>query len=235
MNVYLDESGSLTKNNGKYFIVASYTIGDPHRIGNAFRKWQRSKFPRKIRVQPEVKFNDPHIDDDLRVRTLSFLARQDIRIFYTFLSIKNIPIEYREKSGQLYTEMVSETIELYLPSPEADFRVFRDQRILKGVNISEFNNYLRNRLLPKLPAKILIQIQAMDSTTSSQIQVADWICGALARHHEQKPRGEEFYNILKNNIVKQSELFSDYWTKKWSGSANSGVPKLKTSVPLVNT
>ena len=106
---------------------------------------------------------------------------------------------------------------------------------MKGIVVSEFNNRLKDRLLPGLPNKITIQIQAMDSTMNPQIQVADWVCGAIARYHEQKPRGEECFNILRNNIVKQKELFSDYWTKKWSGSANSGVPKLKTSVPLVRT
>lgn len=220
MYIYLDESGNLTKDSGKYFIVGSYSVGDPKRIANAIRKWQKSKFPRKVKVQPEVKFNDPHLDDKLRQRTLKFLAKQDIRIFYTYLKVTNIPEQYRSKDGKfktglLYTEIVAETLELYLPITETEFRVFRDQRILKGVILSEFNDHLTARLLPQLPTKTLIQIQAMDSTTSPQIQVADWICGALARYHERKPLADEFYNILKNNIVKEKELFSDYWTKKW--------------------
>lgn len=95
MLIYLDESGNLIKSNEKFFIVGSFTVGDSKRIANAFRKWQRQKFPKKLKVQ-----------------------------------------------------------------------------------------------------------------------VADWICGALARYHEQKPKGKEFYNILKNNIVKQKELFSDYWSKR---------------------
>lgn len=240
MFIYLDESGNLTRSNGQYFIVGSYTVGDPKRIRNAFRKWQRSKFPKKVKVQPEVKFNDPHINDDIRTRTLEFLAKQDIRIFYTYLKATNIPGQYRGKEGSiktglLYTEIVSETLELYLPITELEFRIFRDQRILKGVVLSEFNEHLISRLLPQLPAKTIIQVQVMDSTTSPQIQVADWICGALARFHEQKPLGNALYNILKNNIVKQTEFFSDYWTKKWSGDASRGVPKLKTSVPLVRT
>lgn len=119
------------------------------------------------------------------------------------------------KTGHLYTQIVGDTLNLYLPIPETEFRVFRDQRILKGVVLKDFNEQLITQLLPQLPAKTIIQIQAMDSTSSAQIQVADWICGALARYHEDKPQGKEFYNILKNNIIKDQELFSDYWTKNW--------------------
>ncbi len=220
MHIYLDESGNLTKSNGDYFIVASFTVGDPRRITNAFRQWQRSKFPKKLRVQTEVKFNDPHLDDALRIRTLKFLTKQDVRIFYTYLKVTNIPKEYRKKkgtiqTGRLYTEIVGETLALYLPLTEGEFRVFRDQRMLKGVARNEFNDLLKTKLLPQLPAKALIQIQAMDSTTSVPIQIADWLCGALARYHERKSFGNEFHDIMRNNIVKTKELFSDYWTKVW--------------------
>lgn len=220
MYIYLDESGNLTKSNGNYFLVASFTVGDPKRIAKAFRKWQKSKFPRKLKSQSEVKFNNSHLTDELRLRTLKFLAKQDVRIFYTYLKITNIPKEYREKegsikTGHLYTQIVGDTLNLYLPITETEFRVFRDQRILKGVVLKGFNEHLITQLLPQLPAKTIIQIQAMDSTSSTQIQVADWLCGALARYHEGKPQGKEFYNILKNNIIKEAELFSDYWTKKW--------------------
>lgn len=220
MYIYLDESGNLTRSNEKYFVVGSYTIGDPKRIAHAFRKWQQSKFPKKIRFQSEVKFNDSHLEDELRLRTITFFAKQDIHIFYSYLKAKNIPAEYREKEGSiktglLYTEIVGETLDLYLPVREREFRIFRDQRILKGMVLSEFNEHLKARLLPKLPAKTLLQIQSVDSTTSPEIQVADWVCGGLARYHEQKFLGDQFYDILKNNIVSGKELFSDYWTKKW--------------------
>jgi len=81
--------------------------------------------------------------------------------------------------------------------------------------MKDFNEHLTTQLLPQLPAKVVFQIQAMDSTSSPQIQVADWICGALARYHEGKTQGEKFYNILKNNIIQEKELFAGYWTKKW--------------------
>lgn len=220
MYIYLDESGNLTKGNGKYFIVATFTVGDPQRIANAFRKWQHRKFPKKLRDQAEVKFNDSHLTDGLRDKTITYIVKQDVRIFYTYLKITNIPKEYRKKgkvhaSGLLYAEIVRATLELYLPATEPHFIVIRDKRSLKGMSPTEFHEKLKLSLLPKLPPKTLFHIQGVDSTTSPQVQVADWICGALARFHEGKPEGQPFYQKLKKNIIEEKELFSDYWTKRW--------------------
>ncbi len=216
--IYLDESGNLTKARNGHFIVASFSIGNPKRVANAFRRWQKSKFPKKLRWQAEIKFNNSSLDDALRRKTLQHLAEQDIRIFYTYLSTMNIPDEYMKKdrvheSGLLYLEIVGATLELYLPLTTAEFRVIRDQRTTKGMTSRAFNEALQARLLPKMPAKTLFQVEAVDSTTSAQVQVADWICGALARYHEGKPHGQEFYDILKPNIVESKELFSKLWSK----------------------
>lgn len=72
------------------------------------------------------------------------------------------------------------------------------------MSITQFNETIKTSLLPKLPAKVLFQIQAVD-----------WVCGALAAYHEGKLLGEEFYGILKSNIIQGRQLFSDYWTKRW--------------------
>jgi hypothetical protein len=220
MFVYLDESGNLTKGNGAFFIVATFTVGDPQRIVNAFRRWQRRKFPRKLRDQAEVKFNDAHITDELRKKTIAYLSKQDVRIFYTYFEINNIPEDYRKKgkiseSGLLYAEIVRATLELYIPITHPSFFVIRDRRTLKGMSPTEFHEKLKVSLLPKLPPKTAFHAEAVDSTASPQVQVADWICGALARYYEKKPLGNTFYNILKSNIVGERELFTAYWEKRW--------------------
>lgn len=222
MFVYLDESGSFGKDKEKFFIVGSYTVGNPKRIANSYRRWQRRKFPRKLRVLSEVKFNEPLLTDGLRLRTISFLASQDIRIFYTYLDKTNIPEDYRaghkvdpSKTGLLYTQIVGETLELYLPLPAMEFRVFRDVRPLKGISKSKFDRLIESRVIPQLPAKATFQLEAVDSSTYPQIQVADWVCGALARYYENKENGEEFYQLLKHNIVGEKELFARYWEERW--------------------
>ncbi len=220
MYIYLDESGNLTGKNGEYFIIGTYTIGNPKRIENAFRRWQRRKFPKKLKGKTEIKFNNSAIDDKLRHKTLKFFASQDIRIFYAYLKRKNIPQEYRKKgkvhhTGQLYAEIVRATLELYLPIDEPQVIVVRDQKSLKGMGVQQFHEMLKVSLLPKLPPKTQFYAYAVDSTTSPPVQVADWICGALARYYEKKLLGEKFYAVLKRNIVNERELFSEYWAKRW--------------------
>lgn len=222
MFVYLDESGSFGKDKGRFFIVGSYTIGDPVRIAKAYRRWQKRKFPRRLKGQSEVKFINSSLDDELRLKTIRYLADQDIRIFYTYLNKSNIPEKYRagqkvdsSMAGLLYTQIVGDTLALYLPISSLEFRVLRDVRPLKGVSRSEFNRLVELRILPQLSASAVFQLEAVDSTAHPQIQVADWICGALARYHEGKKNGEKFYQLLKNNIVGEKELFAKYWKERW--------------------
>ena len=217
--VFLDESGILTKSEDKYFIVATYTVGDARKVSKAFKKWQKTKFPKKLRGQSEIKFNDSHIDDKLRLKTIKYFAKQNIKIYYTFLKKNNIPKEYYKKgkvseTGLLYTEIVRSTLDLYTPISDNQFIIIRDRRTLKGVTVSKFNDVLKLSLLPKLPAKVQFRIDAVDSTNSSVIQIVDWICGALARYHEDKRMGNDFYDALKSCVVQKKELFEDQWAKK---------------------
>lgn len=212
MVIYLDESGSITQSDGDYFIVGSFTVDDPRRISKAFRRWQKNKFPKKLKGQTEVKFSNSSLNDKLRLSILKLLVKEDIRIFYTFLKKKNVPKKYMKKgriyeTGLLYTEIVASTIELYLPLSDRELHVIRDVRTLKGVTIEMFEEILTARLLPKLSSKVFFRTQAVDSTTNVNVQIADWVCGALARYHEGKVRGEEFFSVLKNNIDQQKELF----------------------------
>lgn len=220
--IFLDESGQFIKHNNKeYFVVGSFTVGNPRRTKKQFRAWQRTKFPKKMRGQPEIKFSEVKIKDDLRLKTLKFIANLDVRIRYSYFSRHNIPDLYWRKkklqSGLLYTNVIGETLEMYLPISDLEFRVFCDQRHLKGITRSKFKEILIARLLPQLPKGVVIEIEMIDSKSNANIQIADWISGALACHLEKKELGENYYKILKNNILAEGkELFKDYWENKFS-------------------
>lgn len=181
MYIFLDESGQFEKNNNdEYFIVVSFTVGEPKRTRKRFKMWQKTRFPKRMRYQSEIKWSSD-ISDELRLRTLKFISRLDVRICYSFLKRKNIPDNYFNEntieSGLLYTSVIAETLEMYLPSLELEFRAFCDQRHLKNVTRGEFRNLLKAHLLPRLPAMPIFQVEMVDSTTDANIQIADWLAG----------------------------------------------------------
>lgn len=218
--IFLDESGQFTKNGKQsYFVVGSFTTGDPNRTKKGFRAWQSHKFPKKQKGQSEIKFSDIKIDDRLRIKTLNHISRLDIRIMYVFLKRDNIPGEYRKRNkvtdtGLLYVNIIGELLEMYLPCTDKEFRIFCDKRHLKGISTSEFKKLLVSRLAPQLPSSAIVQIEMIDSTTNANIQIADWISGALGRFYNNGEIGEQGKLCLKNNIVAEKELFKDYWINK---------------------
>lgn len=215
MYIFLDESGDFKKDKEPYFIVGGFITNNPRRTIKAFRKWQHTKFPKKIRRKSEVKFTDSGLNEKFRLKTLNYLVKQDLRIFYVYLDKNNIPLEYRTKkgikTGLLYTQIVSEALELVLPTVEKEFRVFLDKRPLKGISAGQFKELLRVKLLPRLSKGTLLQIETVDSATHPNIQIADWICGALFRFYNKRTNNEEYFKALKNSIIGGKELFPKYW------------------------
>ncbi len=219
--IFLDESGQFSKNkNEKYFVIGSFTVGTPRRTEKQFRGCQRRKFPKKLRYQPEIKFSEVNISDNLRLKTLKYISDLDVRIHYSFLLKQNIPDDYKKKkklqSGLLYTNIIGETLEMYLPTTDKEFRVFCDERHLKGIKRSKFKEILIARLRPQLSKETIIQIEMLDSIKNFNIQIADWISGALAWYLEDKKLGKECYQILKNNLIGEGkELFTNHWENKF--------------------
>jgi hypothetical protein len=220
--IFLDESGQFNKRSQeKYFIIGSFTIGDPRRTRKQFRAWQRSKFPKRMRFQPEIKFAEINISDELRLRTLKFIANLDVRIHFAYLLKENIPDDYRKgekiQSGLLYTTIIGMVIDMYLPISDKELRIFCDKRHLKSIKKKDFKNILKAQISPKLSKDSIIQIDMIDSKENENIQIADWISGAIACYLEEKPLGQECFGILKNNFLGEGrELFKDYWKNKYN-------------------
>ncbi len=214
-HIFVDESGQFTKHDHcQYFIIGSFTVGDPRRTEKRFRSWCKTRFPKKMRLQSEIKFSQTNIDDKLRIKTVKFISDLDVRIRYYFLLRQNIPNGYWKKrrlqSGILYTEIIGELLESYLPASDEEIRVFCDQRKLLGVSKKDFQDIVTAKLLSKLPAKSICTVNMVDSSQDPNIQIADWITGSIARYLEGKKLGKELFEILKNNIIGEGyELFKD--------------------------
>ena len=213
--IYLDESGQFAKHDHEqYFIIGSFTVGDPRRTAKAFRSWCATRFPKRMRNQSEIKWSATGIKDELRLRTLKYISKLDVRIRYAYILKRNIPEKFKKedklKDGLLYTNIVGEVLEMYAPSVDPDFRIFCDKRKLSGMTTGEFKKAIEARMLPNLPKGVAFQIETVDSSTNTNIQISDWISGALARSLEKGKFGQECYAILRGNILGEGkELFGD--------------------------
>ena len=204
--MFVDESGTFLPCAGQeYFVIGSFTVGDPKRTAKSFRLWQVNKFPKRKRGQSEVKFSESGITDDLRIRTIEYISSLDVRIRYGYLCCERLPFTSYDHSGlregYLYTEILGQILESYFPITESLFSVRCDQRQLKGLKRKQFIEILQKRLMPIAPEKTLIDIRQIDSTTDTNIQIADWIVGAIAASLNQKPFGEKYLQILRQNII----------------------------------
>lgn len=213
MYIFLDESGDFTKHNHEeYFVIGSFTVGNQRKTNKEFIKWFRSRFPKKMRKQSEIKWSATGIDNSLRIRTLKYISNMDVRIRYGYLLRNNIPSTYRNKknkinTGVLYTNVVAEVLEQYLPTDEKEIHIFCDRRSLKGMTKQEFESAIISKLLPYCSPDTIVQVEMIDSTSNRNIQIADWISGALARYLEKGENGEEYFKILKNNLLGEGKEF----------------------------
>ena len=211
--IFLDESGNFVKHNHEeYFVIGSFTVGDQKRTSKGFRKWFRTKFPKKIRTQSEVKWSGSGVSDDLRLRTLKYISKLDVRIKYGYLLRSNIPSSYRNKKnkiddGILYTNIVAEVLEQYVSTYEKEIHIFCDQRNLKGMTKLEFASSITAKLLPLCLPDTVIHIDMVDSSMNANIQIADWISGAIARYLEKGKNGEEYFRVFKNNFLSKGKEF----------------------------
>ena len=211
--IFIDESGQFSKNKGeKYFVIASFKTIDYRKTEKKLKNWYRNKFPKKMRWQTEIKFSDTNIDSNLKKKTIKFISGLNIEIYYCYFLRKNIPITYwckdKLQSGMLYTNIVGEVLEMHLPTDDLEFRVFCDQRHLKGVKHPQFKSILKTRLTPKLSQKSIIQVEMIDSVNNLNIQLVDWIVGSIAAYLENKKDGDIYYEMLKKSIIKEIELFN---------------------------
>lgn len=72
---------------------------------------------------------------------------------------------------------------------------------------SEFETHIASRLLPLCIAGTMIQVRMIDSTSNVNMQIADWISGAISRYLENGKNGEDYFKILKNNFLEKGKEF----------------------------
>lgn len=180
--IYIDESGNLIKNDkNTYIVICSFSTYDYIFTQKKIIAWFKNKLNKKG-IQ-EIKWSDRYISDAFRLKTLKYMLSLCIHIQYSYQKNLNIPIKYFSKygleTGKLYTDLVIKTIEKYDIKDKTNIYVFCDKVSLKNIKTGYFIKFVEDYFSLKYNKKI--HVQMIHSYENPNIQIADWIAGAVHR------------------------------------------------------
>lgn len=200
--VYIDESGqSKATSSEKGLVVASFASKNQNLAANAFKKWRKRKFPHWSHNLGEIKFSNSGITPELHAKTLTYFASLDIEIRSAFFLSENVPAEFMDEDGPhdgiLYVHAIEQLLRSYMPLDDLIFIVCCDKRHIKDMSEKQFTDYLRTVLAASASHNARVEVLTADSASNANLQVADWIVGALATHLNEKRNGDTYYKILE--------------------------------------
>lgn len=206
--IFVDESGNFSGNHDRFFVLSAFVTSKPRVTRKCFLRAKRTKLPEKYRHYAEVKFSDRAIPDQFKKHVLQRVAQEDVRIYVLWFDKQNLPVALRQQpEGLVYCQLVGQLLEM-CPLAETEIvQVFLDRRNLKGTTRQVFDANLKARLLFVFPKLRRLSIEHVDSTASMNVQIADFVAGAIFQKHERS--NEQFYNIIEPQIVREKELFRE--------------------------
>ena len=206
MYYFFDESGQMSfKTEESIFVVAGFYTDNPKEIQKKMKIWFQTKFPRNMKILSEIKWT-AKISDELRISTLTCLKNLDISIIFKFITKEELIKRYftfrKFDSTNVYTELLLEILHQHISSDTNTVYIFCDRRPLYNITSIDFIGMICRDLKKRVGTKIRIEMEMIDSTTSTGIQIADWIAGAIARYVEKGHLWKEIGQIFELDIKK---------------------------------
>jgi hypothetical protein len=203
--VFLDEAGNLRDDRNRHAVLVAFVTDQPKVTRKCFVRARQAKLPTKYQHYAEIKFSDRVIPDDFKKHVLRQLARTEIQIYALVVVKEHLPPEFRiQAEGIIYCHLVGQLLELCGLEESNEVYLFLDRRSLQGLTRQEFDARLRHRLLCQLREGVRLEIQHPDSTTNVNVQVADFLCGAIFRKYERG--NQEHYALIERRIIAEEIL-----------------------------
>ncbi len=211
--LYIDESGDLgfSGKSSPYFIIACVKINeeDDNVVFGRIPKKVRAKILDKKRIESELKFSNS--SEKVRAKFLELAATIPIEIYalsidkeYTADKLKeNIPILY----NYLIKVMLERPIKKLDNTPLnicLDMCMSLRQR-------ENFENYIKTEFYSTFKDLPKVNVMHSPSESNSQLQVADFICGAFGYKYNTaklKNGHDKYVKIIQSKIVvEKNDLF----------------------------
>ena len=201
MYIIIEESGQFSKKSKtKNFVIGAFGVSNIKYSYNKISAWFKDKFV-KEKYRNEIKWSSEEISDTLRLKTLTHIKGLEIEIQYVHINNKEIPLSYYNlkglESGKLYVDLIIQVLKKFNLKSEDLIHIFCDNRSLKNIPTNQFKKFLLRYLYDQYGTKKTIHIDIVTSHTHINIQIADWITGAISRYLEKGHLWKEIGQILE--------------------------------------
>jgi hypothetical protein len=201
MLVFIDESGDpgIKSASSPYFVVTLVWFED-NDVANDV-DCRIALLRRELNVPEHFEFHFSKIKAEFRKSFLRAVAPYEF--FYNSMVVnkKNLSgagFAYPESFYKWTVGIVFEDAKAYLDNATIVIDGSGDRAFKR-----QFQTYLRRRSADQSGKKIISKIKIQDSRRNNLIQLADMICGAVARCYTTKKGSEEYRQIIAHHEIKR--------------------------------
>lgn len=187
---FLDESGILES---KAFIVAIIIVGNPAEIKDVIKN-ARQKNKGKFRTRGI--FKTSRANPSFAKTILIELAKKNINIIVGAWNNKN---NKKIEKNILYAKLLAQTISLALAKyPKLNLTIH------KRYTLPRIQNQIKQIIIQNIKSGNFLSIDQRTETECRELELADAVAWAVYQKYNNKK--SEFYEIIKNKIVKENRL-----------------------------
>lgn len=189
MNIYLDESYNLQKDNGKMFIsINGFAVLDDKALRKRWRIVRKSYAQSKRRVHA----TDSHFEG-LREESIKLLGRHDVNILSIFQLTQEVPHDYFDKGGMKFDSIYAGLLKkLFIELSLGEYKKIRvviDARKHKGGKLGEktFRKEIDDFLKKQFPSTDST-FKATPSYMDILVELADFVSNTFYKEYHTGSR-----------------------------------------------
>jgi hypothetical protein len=208
MLVFIDESGDpglkLNAGSSDYFIVTLVAFEDNEEALAADQRIEALKGELGFRHEFEFKFNK--LKGDFREAFLSAVAGFGWFYFSIVINKRKLTgpgFRFKESFYKYTCGLVFENAKPHLDQATV---------VIDGSGSREFRrqlgSYLRKRVNEPAGSRFIRKVKVQDSLKNNLVQLADTVCGAVARSYTQKEDAQRYRRLIAHR-----EIYVQFWPK----------------------
>lgn len=201
--IFIDESGDLGPQGSKCFTIVALTTRQTDALGRIMKRLRERKLKKKMQGLSEIKASNSN--DSIRRYVLEKVASLNCDIAAVVISKTEVERSFFKNKHESYNQLCSILFETIGPDV-GRVEITIDKRHRNRILQQEFDNYLTEKIGRQRP-EIGITIRHLDSHSSSELQVVDFIAWAVNR--KVSCNDSTHFDLIKVRVKRAEERLEE--------------------------